>query len=238
MALPVFYYPREYQESSTLVLEGDIVKHIVQVLRMNSGEQLQLTDGKGTSALAAIVHATKKNCEVSLSEVQKHKQPHTQLYLAIAFTKNAGRNDWLLEKVTELGVSVIQPLITHRTERVPAKEERRQNILISAMLQSRQYYLPILEKPKELKDVWADVKHYEQKLLAHCEKDITRANLSELFQPKKNTCVFIGPEGDFTKEEIERAMSNGFQGINLGNNRLRTETAALAVCAYFKMMNP
>lgn len=238
MTLPVFYYPCEYHESKDFLLEGDVVKHIVQVLRMNSGEQLQITDGKGTSALATIVHTSKKSCEVNLSGIQKHEPPHTQLYLAIAFTKNASRNEWLLEKATELGASVIQPLTTQRTERVHLKEERWYNILVSAMLQSQQYYLPILEKPKELKSIFEDVKSYEQKLIAHCERDIARKNLSELFLSQKNTCVLIGPEGDFTKEEIEMAMDNDFKGIHLGNNRLRTETAAMSVCAYFKMMNP
>ncbi len=238
MALPVFYYPPVYQEASNLLLEGDIVKHIVQVLRMKSGEQLQLTDGKGTSALATILHTSKKSCEVRLSDIQKLPQPPTRFCLAIAFTKNASRNEWLLEKATELGASVIQPLMTHRTERVHSKEERWQNILVSAMLQSQQYYLPVLEKPKELKTVVIELKMYEQKFIAHCEKERPRAALSRLLQPQKNTCVLIGPEGDFTPEEIETAMDNGFEGIDLGNNRLRTETAAITVCAYFKLMNP
>lgn len=237
MALPVFYYPCEYQESNNLLLEGDVVKHIVQVLRMDKGEQLLLTDGKGTSVTATIIHTTKKVCEVVLSDMQKHEPSNVPLYLAIAFTKNASRNEWLLEKATELGVSVIQPLTTQRTERIHQKEERWQNILISAMLQSQQYYLPVLEKPKELKNILEDVKNYKQKFIAHCESGIARKNLSEVLQPGKETCVLIGPEGDFTKEEIAMAMNNDVEGIDLGTNRLRTETAAMAVCAYFKMMN-
>ena len=237
MTLPIFYYPQDYSRPQ-MMMEGDVVKHIAQVLRMKTGDQLQLTDGKGTVTDVSINSISKKTVEVNIASTKKYDQPNPQLHLAIAFTKNASRNEWLLEKATELGVTTIQPLITKRSERVHTKEDRWQNILVSAMLQSQQYHLPILEKPKELKLVIAETKAEAIKLIAHCEYGIERQQISVLLIPDNNTVALIGPEGDFTREEIEMAMQNDFTGIDLGSNRLRTETAAMAVCAYFKMMNP
>jgi 16S rRNA (uracil1498-N3)-methyltransferase len=203
---------------------------------MQAGEKLQLTDGKGSVADVTITDAGKKKCTVNVDSITKHQPPVTRLHLAIAFTKNTSRNEWLLEKATELGVSSIIPLSVTRSERERAKYERWNGILISAMLQSQQYYLPHLSEALSLKDL---ITKYDvaQKLIGHCITSSPRAAIAKALQPRKETLILIGPEGDFTKEEVTLCEQNGFTGISLASQRLRTETAAMAVCAYFNSIN-
>jgi 16S rRNA (uracil1498-N3)-methyltransferase len=237
MQLPFFYYPTDYNVGKKILLEGDIIKHIVHVLRMQPGEQIKLTDGLGNLATIEIKNTSKKNCEVEVIATEGTESPQTKLYLGIAFTKNAGRNEWLLEKATELGVTAIYPLITTRAEKFHVKEDRWKNILISAMLQSQQCYLPVLEKPQSFRIVIGPSYNVTQKFIAHCEPGVDKMKLSAIMEPGKSAMILIGPEGDFTTEEIDWATQNGFKGIDLGESRLRTETAAMAVCSYFKLVN-
>lgn len=213
-------------------LEEATARHVVQVLRMSAGEQLQLTDGKGLAAVATITEAGKKKASVHINEVTQHTKPAFDLRLGIAFTKNTSRNEWILEKATELGVQTIYPLITQRSEQPRIKEERWQGILTSAMLQSQQFYLPELAAPTKLQAVLNT--NVELKLMAHCEADSARVLPNAL--PRTNSAlILIGPEGDFSPDEISLAMRQGFQGLFLGNTRLRTETAALAACAFLQL---
>jgi len=235
MALPLFFHHTALQTGVELALDEDTARHIVQVLRMHPGEKIRLTDGKGADVTAEIVRTEKKKCIVRTATVQRHEPPAQKLTLCMSFTKNAGRNEWLLEKATEMGVQVIVPLMTARTEREHFRFDRLNNILISAMMQSQQYYLPELKEPMPFKT--AVTIAAVQKLIAHCMEDRNRLPLHEALQPGKNTLICIGPEGDFTAEEVEDAIAGGFTGISLGTNRLRTETAAMAACAYFNMIN-
>lgn len=202
---------------------------------MQAGARLRLTDGKGADATVEIVRAEKKKCAVKVIAIQQHEPPVQKLILCMSFTKNASRNEWLLEKATELGVQTIVPLMTARTEREHFRFDRLNNILISAMMQSQQYHLPVLKEPAPFKTITGI--DAAQKLVAHCMDDIARQPLHAALQPGKDTVVCIGPEGDFTDEEVNEALAAGFTGISLGINRLRTETAAMAVCAYFNMIN-
>lgn len=228
----LFFHPELSHAGQILSLEENTARHVVQVLRMMSGEQLQLTDGKGRTAMATIVEAGKKNCRVQTGEVLQQPPPEFQLHLGVAFTKNASRNEWLLEKATELGVRRIYPLITKRSEAPRIKAERWQGILLSAMLQSQQYYLPELTEPTRLETVLPETS--ELKLIAHCETDRERT-LPSALPLKKSALILIGPEGDFTPDEISLAMQQGFQGLFLGHTRLRTETAAMAACAFLQL---
>lgn len=223
-------------KGAELWLEEDTAKHVVQVLRMENGEQLRLTDGAGTLATATISNAQKKKCSVTLNEVQKFEPAATPFHLCVAFTKNTSRNEWLLEKATELGVTTIVPLIAARSERERFRHDRWQNILVSAMLQSQQYYLPELAEPAELPAVLKRFEAVKQKFIAHCISEEERTSISGSMAPHKETLIFIGPEGDFTSEEVALCMAQGCRPIVMGANRLRTETAAMAACAYFNMI--
>lgn len=233
---PIFFHKGTMTKGTEIWLEEDTAKHIVQVLRMENGEQLRLTDGAGVLATAAIANAQKKKCSVVLNEVQKFEPANTSLHLCVAFTKNASRNEWLLEKATELGVTTIVPLIAARSERERFRPDRWQNILISAMLQSQQYYLPELSEPATLPAVLKRFEQTAQKFIAHCISEEERTSIAGSMQPGKETLIFIGPEGDFTPEEVALCIAQGCQPIVMGANRLRTETAAMAACAYFNMI--
>lgn len=236
-SLPLFYYNHPLCKNETVQLDEDTARHIVQVLRMQSGEQLQLTNGMGDVADAVITDAAKKRCAVTVSNVMHHEPAKHKLHLAVAFTKNTSRNEWLLEKATELGVSSIIPLLATRSEKEKIRAERWTGILVSAMMQSQQYYLPLLAQPTKLSDVIAQYNNTAQKLIGHCMDDTARVSLTKAMLPGKETIILIGPEGDFTKEEVTVCTQHGYAGISMASQRLRTETAAINVCAYFNTIN-
>lgn len=237
MSLPLFFNDGELVPQSFLLLDDDTAKHIVQVLRMGIGERLMLTNGCGIAAEATITDATKKKCTVQITSITKHPQRTPKLHLAVAFTKNTARNEWLLEKATELGASSIIPIIATRTERERIRYDRWKNILIAAMMQSQQYHLPLLADATNLDEVIKNHKTIPLKLIAHCIAGREKTALATLMQGGKETIILIGPEGDFTESEINLCIDNGFAGIDLGKQRLRTETAAMAACAYFNLIN-
>ncbi len=217
-------------------LDEDTAKHVLQVLRMRTGDTLLLTNGRGAMATAFIAAIEKKNCSVFVEHAAVHDAPTPALHLAVAFTKNSARNEWLLEKATELGVRTIIPLSVERSERERMRYDRWNNIITSALLQSRQVHLPILKEPMGLSQV-LEAYSAQQKLVAHCMLNIRRHPLQEVLKPAKDTLMLIGPEGDFTPMEVQECLNEGCVSASLGLNRLRTETAAMAVCAYFNMLN-
>lgn len=235
-ALPVFYEDALLQPGKELSLSEDTARHVVQVLRMTAGEQLQLANGKGIAAMAVIREAGKKKCTVSIESMQEIPLPAPALHMGIAFTKNTSRNEWLLEKVTEMGVQRIIPLITTRTERERFRFDRWNSILVSAMMQSQQYWLPVLAEPTPLEEL-LDQPFEGNICIAHCMNDLLKKPLKETLQPGRNTLLLIGPEGDFTAAEVTLAMQRGAAGIGLGATRLRTETAAMAAVAFFHLWN-
>lgn len=237
MALPHFFHDASLQQGDTVWLDEATTRHVVQVLRMQPGEQLQLIDGQGHEAMATITIAEKKKCGVAINGITLHHQRAYGLHLGIAFTKNSSRNEWLLEKATELGIKSIIPLSTTRTEREKIKHERWRSILISALLQSQQYYLPQLSEPATLKEILKQHGAVPQKFIAHCIDEHQRQPVAELLKPGVETVLLIGPEGDFTADEVTLCEEQGFAGISLGTQRLRTETAAMAACAYYNLIN-
>ena len=223
MALPFFYQPQIIAASSILLNE-ETSKHCIQVLRMILGERLQLTDGKGNAYIAAISKSDKRHCEVTIEETSFQLPPTKQITIGISLLKNATRFEWFLEKVTELGVFEIIPLLCSRTERQHFRFDRMQSIIIAAMLQSQQVWLPILHPPTNIQTVLQSSVQ-KQKLIAHCEvgdKQII-GNLNVL----QSVQILIGPEGDFTTTEIDAALQKSYLPISLGNTRLRTETAGV-----------
>lgn len=221
MSVPLFYHPN--LTDALVELDEETSRHI-NVLRMQQHDLVQLTDGNGKTATASISGLHKKKTVVQIGEVLQHPQRSRKVCIAISLVKNSSRFEWFLEKATELGVSEIIPLICSRTEKEKLRFDRMQNIVVSAMLQSQQSWLPQLSIPQNLKDVLQS--SYEQKLIAHClpgeKRSLTTRDVGE------STILLIGPEGDFTPEEITQAIESGYEPVSLGNTRLRTETAGIA----------
>lgn len=230
----MFYEPGLSADLKNITLGDDTSKHIGQVLRMLRGEEIVLTDGRGLTAACTLEEVTKKKVVALVRQTQLLPQPAPRMNLAVAFTRNASRNEWLLEKATELGVAGITPLITARSTRDRIRIDRWQAILISAMLQSRQSWLPVLH-PSTAFDALIPV--VSTPLIAHCMDDEPRMPITEALKPGTDSHFFIGPEGDFTAAEVSLARAHGAVAVSLGPNRLRTETAALAVMTQFYLIN-
>ncbi len=223
MPLPIFYQ-KEVLLQDFFTLNEETSKHIIQVLRMKQGEQLQLTDGKGKIVTAEIVAENKKATEVKVIATSYIPPCKSNITIAISLIKNNNRFEWFLEKATEIGVSEIIPLLCERTEKQSFRYDRMKNILASAMLQSQQAWLPILHQPTKFLEVIKSSGH-NNKFIAHCiEEDKKKL---QILTRNKTSIILIGPEGDFTLEEIEVAKQNNYIPVTLGDTRLRTETAAM-----------
>lgn len=225
MQLPIFFLEQIPSEGTTASLPDEAARHILTVLRMRESETLYLTDGKGIKAKALITATGKKTCEVKIESVTQTERAGRHLALAVSLLKNTGRFEWLLEKATELGVQRIVPLICARTERQHFRTDRMRNILISAMTQSQQFWLPELQEPQAFDQFFA-TGFPGRRYIAHCLPEATKQLRS--FEPASQSEILIGPEGDFTPDEINLALNHGFEAVTLGDNRLRTETAAIA----------
>jgi 16S rRNA (uracil1498-N3)-methyltransferase len=227
MALPFFYIDEMQNSSGQLVLNEETSRHVVQVLRMQKDERLNLTDGKGNLFTAEIIDDHKKKCAVRILSSEHTKPSEKRVTIAISLIKNASRFEWFLEKATEIGVSEIIPLICDRTEKQHVRFDRMKGILVSAMLQSQQCWLPVLREPVKFSKFIAN-QYVGQKFIAHCLPEGNKESLHLQISKSSNQLILIGPEGDFTKEEIETALQNNFIPVSLGETRLRTETAGIA----------
>lgn len=232
---PFFYDERPAGAGEERALSEETARHVAQVLRMGPGQELILADGLGTLAACRISESGKKRVSVRVLDLERVPEPAVSLQLAIAFTRNTARNEWILEKATELGVRRITPLITARSNKERIRPERWTAILVSAMLQSRQAWLPLLDVPTALEGVVAQAAG--QRLIAHCLEDGRRTGIVKALKPGLDTQLLIGPEGDFDPSEVSLAIAAGAQAISLGPNRLRTETAAIAAISQFYFAN-
>jgi 16S rRNA (uracil1498-N3)-methyltransferase len=224
MSAPFFYEEGIQAASSHFILSEETSKHCIQVLRMKTGEVLQLTNGQGLLCTATIGSEDKKKAVAIIDRTDQVAKPAKQISIAISLLKNTSRFEWFLEKATEIGITHIRPLICTRTEHTRFKTERMQGILVAAMLQSQQTWLPVLEEPIVFEKYITD-SNWQQKLIAHCE-DNTRQCIPNL--PVSSSAeILIGPEGDFTPAEIESAIRKGYLPVSLGETRLRTETAGI-----------
>ena len=228
MTLPFFYIEHYNPNQPLITLTEEESKHIITVLRMKIGEQMHLTDGKGRLIKAEIVDDHKKKCVVKVVAASYKPQAAGKVTIAISLLKNSNRLEWFLEKATEIGVSEIIPLLCMRTERQKFRHDRMKNILVSAMLQSQQCWLPVLHEPVAYEKFLRQTGTSDgvTKLIAHCDEQSGKQNLSTL-KLLNGTTILIGPEGDFTKEEIALALENKFIPVTLGETRLRTETAGV-----------
>ena len=227
MPYPLFY-EENLPDNGSFPLSEETSRHIIQVLRMKNGQPLQLTNGKGQTNITEIVRENKKTAEVKIISTSNVANPVPQISIAISLIKNKNRFEWFLEKATEIGVQHIIPMMCERTEKEHFRLERMHNILISAMLQSKQAWLPRLTEPVKYSDL---VKGSSQpnRFIAYCNEE-EKNQLRDLITIRGDRIILIGPEGDFTKAEIELAIENNFIPVTLGETRLRTETAGIVSC--------
>jgi len=238
MSLPYFFVEKLTPEAQNLTLNEEQSKHIIQVLRMQKEEEILLTDGKGTKAHSVITDDHRKRCEVKIVSVEKQEELIPKVSIAISLIKNASRFEWFLEKATEIGVNEIIPIICARTEKEKFRVDRLQNILISAMLQSQQCWLPVLREPTPFENL-VNESRQEQKFIAHCisqqKKQLSSLIQNSTFDIQNNFLMLVGPEGDFTENEIQFALSKNYLPVALGDTRLRTETAGIAALVLLKL---
>jgi len=208
-------------------ITGDEALHFTKVLRGKTGQEIQVTDGKGAMAKGIVSQINSKSVEIDVAGLIENfeKRPY-KIHIAIAPTKNMERMEFFLEKATEIGIDEITFLKSFHSERKNINLERCNKIVLSAVKQSLKAYIPKINDLVKFSD-FIKQNHLDTKLIAHCDENFDRKEFKNFIQPKENYLILIGSEGDFSKEEIELAQQNGFTGISLGNQRLRTETAAL-----------
>ncbi|MEG2331900.1 MAG: 16S rRNA (uracil(1498)-N(3))-methyltransferase [Bacteroides sp.] len=222
----VFYTP-DIQIKAELPEEE--AQHCIRVLRLTTGDEITLTDGKGCFYRAEISAATNKRCMVTILEtIGQDPLWEGHLHIAMGPTKNMDRNEWFAEKATEIGMDELSFLNCRYSERKVIKTERIEKILVSAMKQSLKARLPNLNPMIDF-DKFIEQKFDGQKFIAHCYEG-EKPLLKDVFKRGEDTLVLIGPEGDFSEEEVKKALDKGFVPISLGKSRLRTETAALVAC--------
>lgn len=248
-----FFYVPDASENNQLPEEE--AQHCVRVLRLQAGDEIMLMDGQGSFYRAEIINAQSKKCFYQILEAQKQpKEWGGWLHLAMAPTKNMDRTEWLAEKATEIGFDELSFLNCKNSERKVIKTERVDKILISAVKQSRKSWKPVLNEMTDFRHFITRVDDYEQKFIAHCydEQDVEsgvtgeeqhkdmnagKSLLYDLLVPGKKTVVLVGPEGDFSIDEVRYALQHGFVPVSLGRSRMRTETAALVAVHMMQMKN-
>ena len=222
--MQIFYCPEVFQ--GNLYLSAEESKHCVKVLRKQEGDLIHLIDGQGNFYEVSISLASPKKVLFEIVKTWQELPLSYSLHIAIAPTKNNDRFEWFLEKATEIGIDEITPIICDHSERKVIKHERMQKIILSASKQSLKAKLPILNTTITLK-AFLSKKQDDDCFIAHC-KNQDKINLQSIVT--ENSLILIGPEGDFSENEIDYALSNNFKPVSLGNSRLRTETAGIVAC--------
>lgn len=230
-----FYAP---DIEATLTLPESDSQHCVKVLRKSAGDIIEVIDGKGHRFTCRLLEAHHKRAKVEIIE-QTELPPFwpNDIAVGVAPTKHLDRMEWLTEKLTEIGINSITPLLCRWSERKEIKTERLEKIAVSAMKQSLKGMCPCINPMTPFRKFIESVKNYPQKFIAHCDDTHPRLLLSKEYRPGIDTVIIIGPEGDFSPEEIETATEAGFVAVSLGEARLRTETAALTACDTCHIIN-
>jgi len=229
----LFYAPDIQPDSKSYVFDKDESRHISKVLRKRIGDKLFLTNGKGWLFEAEITDDNPKKTQAKIVAQQKKEKRNFKLHIAMAPTKSNERFEWFLEKATELGIDEITPLLTGHSERKKIKPERYQKILISAMKQSLQTYLPVLNPLTTWNDFMQNDFSRYVKLIAYCSSD---KQITDFVQTDKDIIILIGPEGGFSDKELTEALNNNFIPVLLSRNRLRTETAGVTAVAALNLL--
>ena len=235
--MQLFYHPEISETSTEIRFDKEESRHIGKVLRKQEGDELIVTNGEGiifTTRLTSVHH---KQCVASVQRLEKQPPLPYSLHLAVAPTKLNDRYEWFLEKATEIGITEITPIICDHSERRVIKPERYEKILVSAMKQSNKAYKPVLNEACSISDFLASERSQAGlRCIAHCEES-QKQSLKSVLQPKTSVLILIGPEGDFSSEEIQKAKEKGFRAVHLGESRLRTETAAVVACHSVAFVN-
>lgn len=235
--MQLFYNKFITETSKEIKFDKEESKHIFKVLRKQEGSILNLTNGKGFFFKARLIQSNLKNCIATVFEVKKQEPLPYSLHLVVAPTKLNDRYEWFLEKATEIGVTEITPIICEHSEREIIKIERFNKKIQSAMKQSLNAFLPKINKAilfGNFLKLQEGILH--QKLIAHC-KESNKQSLKSILKPNNNTILLIGPEGDFSTNEINESIKAGFIPVTLGTSRLRTETAAIVACHSVAFIN-
>ena len=232
--MQLFYAPDISGDLYTLNEEES--KHCIRVLRLVVGDEITIVDGKGGLFKTRIINPEPKRCQVEVFEtITEFEKRNHYLHIAIAPTKNIERFEWFLEKATEIGIDEITPLLCEHSERKVINNERLQKIIVSAMKQSIKAYFPKLNQMvpfRQFIQANKDGKLY----IAHCyKKDLN--HLKNEIQSKQQSTILIGPEGDFSPDEVSIAIQLKYKEISLGSSRLRTETAGIVACHITNLMN-
>ena len=209
--------------------------HCIKALRHKAGDEILIINGKGQIFKALIKDANPKKCRVEIVSQETQHPSSVECHIAIAPTKNMERTEWFVEKSTELGIETITPIVCRNSERKTIKPERLGKVVISAIKQSGSLWRPLINELSDF-DSFIGQQFEGDKFIAHCHSG-NEPHLKDLVERGNNTLVLIGPEGDFTIEEVKRAEAMGFKAISLGPKRLRTETAALAACHIIRLEN-
>ena len=226
--MQLFYNININETTENLSFDKEESKHIIKVLRKKDTDILYVTNGLGFLFKTEITLASDSKCTVKIISFEKSAPSKYHLHLAVAPTKMNDRLEWFLEKATEIGIHEITPIICDRSERKIINTERFDKIILTAMKQCNQLYLPKLNSAMTFKE-FVKLKNEGLQLIAHCE-ETDKKTLKSVLVPNENITILIGPEGDFTEKEIETALENNYIPVSLGNTRLRTETAAIVAC--------
>jgi 16S rRNA (uracil1498-N3)-methyltransferase len=233
--MQIFYAPDI--TGNTYTLDENESKHIIRVLRMTKGSEVRLIDGKGNLYEGIISDPDQKKCSIDITGIiEDFEKRNYKLHIAISPLKNPDRFEWFIEKSVEIGIDEITPLICKYTEKPGIKSERINNLIISAMKQSLKASRPRLNEPCNFKEF---ISRYSEGtlLIAHCEDSPERVRISDVYQKNNDAIILIGPEGDFSKEEISFALAREYISVHLGPSRLRTETAGIAACHSIYFIN-
>ena len=228
-----FYHSALDSNDLQITLSVSESQHMARVLRKKTGAAIEIFNGNGGIAKGEILTVDPKGCRLQIHDYSKALPPSYFLHIGIAPTKSNDRFEWFLEKATEIGIQRITPLLCDNSERRKINIERWQKILVSAAKQSRQAYLPQLDPLTPFTDL---INSQNQILIAHCQ-DSPKVELYTIPVTTDPTCILIGPEGDFSMAEIDQVEGQGAQAIQLGTNRLRTETAGLVACQSWRLLH-
>jgi 16S rRNA (uracil1498-N3)-methyltransferase len=226
--MQLFYNPDIDETTESFSFDKEESRHIIKVLRKKDSDILHVTNGSGLLFETEIRLASDNKCTVQILSITKADKPQFYLHLAVAPTKMNDRFEWFLEKATEIGIQEITPIICDRSERKVINKERFEKIILSAMKQSNETFLPKLNDAISFKEF---IKQQNEglQLIAHCE-ETDKKTLKEILKPNEDVTLLIGPEGDFSEKEIALALEHNYKAVTLGNTRLRTETAAIVAC--------
>jgi 16S rRNA (uracil1498-N3)-methyltransferase len=224
-------------KSYKIRLGEEEARHAIKVLRLQQGDKISATDGLGNWFNCSIFLITKRECVLNIEEhIEDYGKRDFHIHIAVAPTKNIKRFEWFLEKATEIGIDEITPIITSHSERRELKVERSVKVITAAMKQSLKAFHPVLNSPQKL-DSFLESNIQGDKFVAHLTDDVNQLELKNAYSPQKDVCILIGPEGDFSPEEITKCIDKGFAPVKMGNQRLRTETAAIVACNTIHFVN-